>query len=688
MDHKAVKKVHVVFKTHLDIGFTGIGRDVLEKYRGTYIPKSVDLALRLNTETEKTFIWTVGSFLIKDSLENASAEDREKLENAIRRGDICWHGLSFTTHTELLDEELLDYDLSVSDDLDRKYGKHTIAAKMTDVPGHTRALVKAMARHGKKYLHIGVNPSSMVPGVPDTFRWKSGEDEIIVQYSYVYGAPCYVDGMDEVLEFAHTGDNLGPQEPSVIESEMARIQKLYPNAKIVASTMDEYAASLLREKDRLPVIEEEIGDTWIHGIASDPLKVSRYRELIRLKNIWQKEGKIDRDSKQYKDFLQNLLLVAEHTWGLDYKKFLMDFTNWEKKDFDLARKNDRTDLDMITNRNANMRGVLLSDIEKYRNGDTTGSYSFYESSHKEQMDYVYKAVEALPADLKKEAAAALEALDETDHAFSKDCRGTEVSPYEHLHIGNYEVAFGGYGEIVYLSKNGLKHITDGVFGRLGYTTFNARDCVDNYYSYNRDFRLNQCWSEGDFSKPGLEFVEGLEHRDYEFGLRRLAAAGNKVYIRVRGNERACEEYGCPRDGYITYEFMDDKILCRLRLTEKDANRMPEAVWFDMRFDVENPYRWRMKKIGEHVDPMDVLKGGNRMQHCVEEMDYTGADGHISVKNIHAPLISVGGRALYGDYREIRDVKNGFSYCLFNNKWGTNFKMWCEDDMTFDFEIEI
>ncbi|MBP5250229.1 MAG: DUF5054 domain-containing protein [Lachnospiraceae bacterium] len=688
MDNNAIKKVHVVFKTHLDIGFTGMGETVLRKYREEYIPKSVELASRLNTETDKKFIWTVGAFLIKDSLENATEEAAENLRKAIKRGDICWHGLAFTTHTELLDEELADHDLSLSDDLDGEFGKHTIAAKMTDVPGHTRALVRAMARHGKKYLHIGVNPSSMVPRVPDTFLWKSGDDEIIVQYSYVYGAPCYVEGMDEVLEFAHTGDNLGPQEPGVIRSEMERIAKLYPNAKIIASTMDEYAAALLREKDRLPVIEEEIGDTWIHGIASDPLKISRYRELIRLKDIWRKEGRVDTASKEYKDFLTYLLLVAEHTWGLDYKKFLMDFTNWEKEDFNRARANDRTDLEMITNRNANMRGVLLSDIAKYRNGDTTGSYSFYESSHKEQMGYIFKAVEALPEDLKKEAAAAIEALDETDPAFSDEHKGTALSPYEHIRIGNYEVAFGGSGEIVYLSKNGAKRITDGVFGRLGYTTYNARDCADNYYAYNRDFRMNQCWSEGDFSKPGLEFVEGLEHRDYEFGLRSAYVMGNTVYLKVFGNERACEKYGCPRNGLIRYEFTEDSIKCRLRLTEKDANRMPEAIWFDMRFDVENPYRWRMKKIGEPVDPMDVLMGGNRMQHCTEEMDYAGADGKIRVVNIHAPLISVGGRALYGDCKDIRDAGKGFSYCLFNNKWGTNFKMWCEDDMTFDFEIEM
>ena len=30
------------------------------------------------------------------------------------------------------------------------------------------------------------------------------------------------------------------------------------------------AKEVLKIKDKLPIIEEEIADTWIHGIASDP----------------------------------------------------------------------------------------------------------------------------------------------------------------------------------------------------------------------------------------------------------------------------------------------------------------------------------------------------------------------------------------------------------------------------------
>lgn len=61
----AAKKVIVVFKTHLDIGFTGLAQQVLDKYCLDFIPSAVELAFRVNTPQYKKFVWTVGSYLIR-----------------------------------------------------------------------------------------------------------------------------------------------------------------------------------------------------------------------------------------------------------------------------------------------------------------------------------------------------------------------------------------------------------------------------------------------------------------------------------------------------------------------------------------------------------------------------------------------------------------------------------------------
>ena len=146
------KKVIVVFKTHLDIGFTGLAEDVLRRYCDDFIPAAVELAFRVNTGAQKKFVWTVGSYLIRYYLEHAKPDACARLEQAIRAGFIRWHGLACTTHTELMDRRLLDYDLSISQALDRRFGVTTLAAKMTDVPGHTIGLVPALSDAGIEFL--------------------------------------------------------------------------------------------------------------------------------------------------------------------------------------------------------------------------------------------------------------------------------------------------------------------------------------------------------------------------------------------------------------------------------------------------------------------------------------------------------------------------------------------------------
>lgn len=60
-----------------------------------------------------------------------------------------------TTHTELMDAGLLEHGISIGRALDARFGTHTIAAKMTDVPGHTIGLVPFLQRAGLEYLHLG-----------------------------------------------------------------------------------------------------------------------------------------------------------------------------------------------------------------------------------------------------------------------------------------------------------------------------------------------------------------------------------------------------------------------------------------------------------------------------------------------------------------------------------------------------
>lgn len=178
-------EILVVFKTHLDLGYTDLAANIEKKYIENYIPHALDLAEKMKGSADE-FIWTTGSWLIQRFLDS-SDENRSRMEKAIEDGLISWHALPFTMHIEMMDKPLYEYGLTLSKKLDERFGKKTIAAKYTDVPGFTKAAVPLLAKAGVKLVHIGVNPVSAIPCVPNVFRWKVGDESIIVIYDKDYG---------------------------------------------------------------------------------------------------------------------------------------------------------------------------------------------------------------------------------------------------------------------------------------------------------------------------------------------------------------------------------------------------------------------------------------------------------------------------------------------------------------------
>jgi hypothetical protein len=106
--------------------------------------------------------------------------------------------------------------------------------------------------------------------------------------------------------------------------DFAQVRGEFPNAKVFASTYDNFVKQLATVKSQLPVITEEIGDTWIHGVQSDPLRVAQFRMILRLRRECLKSGQCDPKDPRIQNFNRLLIKVTEHTWGLDVKTFLHD----------------------------------------------------------------------------------------------------------------------------------------------------------------------------------------------------------------------------------------------------------------------------------------------------------------------------------------------------------------------------
>lgn len=666
-----IKKVIVVHKTHLDIGFTDSAAAVLDRYLNTFIPGAIATARAVNQNGEKNFVWTVGSFLIELYLEQG--KDPALLEKAIEDGLIAWHGLPLTTHTELMDGRLFDYGLSISQRLDARFGRRTIAAKMTDVPCHTHAMVPHLVKAGIQYLHIGINGSSKMVKLPPLSRLRYGDEEIILDYAALYGASSSCAGV--ALEFAHTPDNSGPPSPESVTAEMARLGEKYPGAEIVSGTMDEFAQVVLAHKEELPVVDEELGDTWIHGIATDPYKTAAYCELLRLRDQWEAADPAAEDSPAWRNFCRGLLLVCEHSWGRDVKRWLSDWRNWEKKDFYAARERDHITPEDVMPAGEELREFTLHHEPTFVAG--LCSYEKMESSWEEQRQYIEDAVSALPAPWQQEARSRLAVLRPEN---PPEC--AQPTTQREFGINGYQVSVDSQGTLQIKGRNG-RNYENIWLGQLVYEVYSAKTVFDNLEAYNRDLEHTRVWAEGDFAKPGLDKVKDLSDSAFHYTVLQAEQSGNQLRLWLATGEAAGERFGAPRLAVVSYTF-GERIEMELQWFQKDASRIPEGLFLGFGLECHKGDAVRLTKLGLPVDPYQVREGGNRKLHGSLEVDCER--GHV--QSLHAPLVSVGGRHLYDENEDYGDPAEGMWYLLCNNRWGTNFPLWYGENARFRFVITL
>ena len=675
-----MKKLFVVSKTHLDLGFTDYARNIKEKYIHSFIPSAINLAEQVNVNGEKNFIWTTGSWILKEALKNGTEEQRENLKNAIKNSNIVPHAMPFTTHTELLDEDTLEYGLSIVDGLDELRGRKTVSAKLTDVPGHTKGLVKALSAHGIKLLHIGVNGASTLPEVPPCFLWKCDEAEIVVIYSGAYGGAFKCDFIDEILYFDHTLDNHGAPSAKKLLDKLAAIKNEYPDYEVTAGSMDDFADVIWEKRAMLPVIENEIGDTWIHGSAADPYKSAALRALMALKSKWLSDGSMRKNSEEYADFSDALLCVAEHTCGMDNKMYFADYENYLKKDFVAARKRDKVVLrHPMRDFPQNFFTVLKRNAGEYK----SGSYGAIEKSWAEQREYIRLAVNALNTEHKAEAVSALSSL-----IPKKPVELTQsLEPHTAYECGKWSFSLNKNGGIGYLAFDGDAVIKRNDLPIAEYRAYSSADYDFWVKHYTRDLKKNIEWALGDFARPLLKYADGkYKTGRFFYTLDNACAKGNgngvDITVNLICDKTLCEEQGAPRLIQMIYHLSNSGLKLSASWFGKDANRLTEAIFLHF-YPAGNDIL--LEKTLSQIDPNEVVSKGGRNLHAV--FGALTKNGKYRFTNRHNPLISVGkGKILEIDNQLESMEKDGISYVLYDNVWGTNFPLWYEDNAKFEFEI--
>lgn len=672
-----MKKVIVVSKTHLDLGFTDYAENIKMQYINNFIPQAIELANKVNNAQAKNFVWTTGSWILKEALEHSDDKNRQRLEDALKKGYIASHAMPFTLHSEVLDYDTFDYGLSIVDKIDKISCHKTIAAKMTDVPGHTKGIIKLLARHGIKLLHIGVNGASALPEVPPCFLWKSDDYEVVVIYSGAYGGAFKSDYTEEILYFDHTLDNHGAPSPEKVMEKIDSIKKEYPTYQVSAGTLDEYAEAIWSQKDKLPVYEGEIGDTWIHGSASDPYKSACLREMMRLKNEWLNKGTMLKGSDEYIGFSDALLCIAEHTCGMDSKIYFSDYEHYLKNDFIKARKKDKV---KIHHPFRDYPQNMLALTDRFKGKRKVGSYSVIEKSWKEQREYISLAISCLKGEHKALCEKALSAL-----IPNSPIKLNETSnPRNTLSCEKWNFKLNSKGGIGYLSYGDDVIVNENNTSAIDYFSFTNEDY--NYWlnHYTRDLSDNYKWSIGDFARPALKYTNGKFPKGrHEYFLDKLEfnEAENKIIVNLKCDEKLCRELGAPRLIQIVYQLDEKGLKINLSWFKKDANRITEAIYFHIHAVSD---KIKYEKLGCLINPYDIASMGGRNLNAVGSVQLK--DSYI-IKNLHSPIVSAGkGKILHFDNKYEDINKDGLTYILYNNVWGTNFPLWYEDNASFEFHI--
>jgi Domain of unknown function (DUF5054) len=656
-----VKRVLVMFKCHFDAGFVATQATVVDWYFSDYFPEAIRLASDQRRIGGPAYVWTTGSWLVYEYLEQASSQDRKSMEQAITRGDIAWHALPFSWQTELMDSSMIAGTIGLSQALDKRFGRTTTGAKMTDVPGHTRGLVAPLAANGVKFLDIGVNGGCTPAELPPLFLWKdSNGSSLVVMYHLGYGGTVQVPGSDLAVVIEMANDNAGPHSPDEVVRIYSELAHRFPNADIQAASLTEIANAVDPYRNHLPVVTQEIGDTWTYGVSSDPLKLSRYREVARLRQSWITQGKFRVGDVTDVALLRSVGLEAEHTWGTDTKTWL-DYDHQTPQD--LAKMLD----------SKNYKVVAFSWDEKRKD--------------------LFDGVARLPAPLRTQAEEAIRNLQPKEPQLAG---GTVVSASQPIENAHFILQFDPKTGAIHRLRNkktGREWASaDHPLALFSYQTLSHED----YVQYLKDYTVIKAeWLSYDLGKPNIERF-GAKNQEWQpslVDLRSLKdAQGHHLLGQLEIRDPEAQQSGrtaFPQKMYMEWFLPDDEPVIHLNFyaVQKPATRLPESLWLTFNPVVSDPKGWMLEKSGEQVSPFDVVRGGSRQMHAVStQFSYKDNDGSFIVEPIDSPLIATGRKSPLNFSKDQPDLSSGMHCNLFNNAWGTNYIMWYGEDMRSRFVL--
>ncbi|MGV8139753.1 MAG: hypothetical protein AB2L20_31600 [Mangrovibacterium sp.] len=745
-----VKDVIIVYKTHFDIGYSETVQQVLHDYRTSMCDKVLESIDKNNDQPkDRQFVWTLSGWPMKQILWEGQAPDRkEKIEQAIRDGNLAVHAFPFTMHTETSDPEDLVRGLNVSSTLARKYGQPlSVSAKMSDVPGQSWIIPTLFTHAGIKFYHMGGPVVNRELGLPPIFWWEGPDgSKLLTLYNNGYGSdPLPPEGwpFKTWIYINMTGDNQGPPDPETVKKDLEFYKSRGVDARV--GKMDDFAEMILKEDlSGLPVIRSDIGDVWIHGTMSMPeaCKLARHirpsigalDQLSALETIW---GIYRSDlRKVIADAYEQSLLYSEHTWGLANQHYV-------KVPYGKAWK-------------------------ELWNGGLPAQYRLLEQSWKDHANYINRVQELVNSPY-QDAVAMLADNVQIDGnrvvvynplPWKRDCLAELDS---RLIFGNDYVSLrpADGGDAIAVSheypaiedKSPMSRFVAKDIPPMGYRTYIASSeqvpgpllvadqkagiIESPFFKAVLDSRMGRIISLTD-KRTGKELVDtsapqGFGQYFYErFGYRQLSDwIDESLYPQYMGHRFAFVAYDMPQNtsyqsalpenmtlsveksaidvkavmtGTIPGPGQPQRISISLTLSgyqpvadvevswQKQPDSWPETAWICLPFKIDRP-RFRLGRIGADADPEKDMTTDNANYHLwwinTGVAIYNGETGAgVGICSPDAPLVSLGEP---GEYKFSKRYTPGKPYIylnLYNNHWRTNFPAWIGNGQRMSASVRL
>ncbi len=740
-----VEKIILVFKTHFDIGFTNLSSKVIDQYADSMLKDVVATCKATEHMGQQKYVWTMPSWPLKIITERCSDDLKIELNSLIEKGQIAWHALPFTFHTDFCSVEELIEGFRYGRELSSAYGKpYPISAKMTDVPGHGVMLPAILSGAGVKFLHLGCNEFSSPPKVPFLFHWQapSGQSVLTMYSKGGYGTSLLPpEGWNYPVWMAlmHTHDNSGPQSAALIGEMVQTVQRKYPDAEVICGTMDDFYHELSKcDLSHIPTIDKDLADTWIHGVGTYPQEVGIVRnnreKSKRLQAMLVKqalEGKKTEEAINDKldRFYEEVNLFGEHTWGADVKTWLGSGRVYTKDDF-LKMKDQEKYRFMEASwqeqkDRALQSGATLDEIkllvEQGENGCPslfnpnssayTGWVSLKELKQKSgsgkvedtNMKYPDFGLEIngkpLPItringewacyveDIPPFVTVPLHFRDEPVPIMNMiiESNNSLVTVENHRYALRFEEASGDITEL-YDKKLNItlmeRKNEKGVFS-YQYDRYGTEDITTFIKEYA--YRFSD-WGIKDF---GRENYPECEHKVYRPIFQSYSVDLNTVSFFYKGIESA-EKYG-DADAIrleVTLPPAGDELFVSLHLDHKNECPYVESGTLLFPFAQED-VQYRINKSNTVLDPsVDIQEGANHVFYCIENY-LTMMSGHKGLCIIakDTPLVSLGDTGVLRYRNNYKEPTESIAYFnLFNNMWGTNFPQWIGGDLSYHYVL--